>query len=338
MLAYVMQRYGGPEGSRLMQVPAPDAPGPNQLLVAVAAAGLNPVDFKFREGKLRAILRPKLPVILGNEVAGRVVAAGPGVTRFQPGDRVFARLGKENGGAFAEEVLVEAAFAAASPASVDDVTAAAVPLAGLTALQALRDVLAVGPGQRIFISGGAGGVGTLAIQLTKIMGAHVTTTASSRGEALVRGLGADAVIDYTTQRIDSLPRDFDGGFDLIGGDTLEQMFRVVKPGRTVVSIAALPEPQTARLDLGRGPVLAAMFWLVSRRIRAQARAAGVRYRFLFMRPDGAGLAELAALIDAGRLRVIVDRTFPLAEVAEALATLEAGRAKGKIVVTMPATV
>lgn len=335
MLAYVMERYGKPEGSRLMQMPEPAAPDANQLLVDVTAAGLNPVDFKFREGKLRAILRPRLPVVLGNEIAGRVIAVGTGVTDFAPGDRMFARLAKDNGGAFAERALVDADYAAAAPTSVDDITAAAVPLAGLTALQALRDVLKVQPGQRILISGGAGGVGTFAIQLAKWMGLHVTTTASARGEGLVRSLGADEVIDYTAQRIDALPRDFDAGFDLIGGDTLDQMFTVVKPGGTVVSVAALPEPQTALTDLGRGHGLAALFWFISRRIRAQARKAGLRYRFMFMRPDGAGLALLAQLIDEGKLRVIVDRTYPLAEVAEALAVLEAGRAKGKIVVTMP---
>lgn len=334
MRAYVMEKYGDASGSRLRDMPAPPPPAAGEVQVAIRAAGLNPVDFKFRQGKLRAIMRPELPVILGNEIAGEVVATGPGVTRFQPGERVFARLAKDGGGGFTERANVETAFLAHSPASIDDSAAAGVPLAGLTALQALRDILKVGPGQRVLISGGAGGVGTLAIQIAKWLGAHVTTTASARGEALVRSLGADAVIDYTTQRIADLPRDFDAGFDLIGGATLREMFGVVKPGGTVVSISDVPEPQTALTDLGRGWGLAALFWAVSLPIRAQARRAGVRYRFLFMRPDGEGLALLARLIDEGRLRTTTDRVFPLDEAPAAMAYLEAGRAKGKVVLSI----
>lgn len=175
MRAYVMERYGDAAGTRLRDVPAPAAPGAGEVQVAIRAAGLNPVDYKFREGKLRAILRPPLPVILGNEIAGEVIAVGPAVTGFAPGDRVFARLGKENGGALAEAANVPAAYLAHVPEGLEMTTAAGVPLAGLTALQALREVLGVRPGMRVLISGGAGGVGTLAIQIAKILGAHVTT-------------------------------------------------------------------------------------------------------------------------------------------------------------------
>jgi len=198
MHAYVLEHYGGPEGSRLMDVPAP-APGPRDLLVAVRAAGLNPVDFKFRQGKLRPIWRPKLPFRLGNELAGDVVGVGGEVKRFRVGDRVFARVGKDRAGAFAELACVDEDDAALMPRTVDFTAAAAVPLAALTALQALRDELAVKPGQKVFISGGAGGVGSFAIQIAKWLGAHVTTTASARGEALVRSLGCDEVIDDTVQ-------------------------------------------------------------------------------------------------------------------------------------------
>lgn len=334
MRAYVMERYGNADGSKLAEVPAPPPPCPDQILVDVAAAGLNPVDFKIREGKLRAIMRPKLPLILGNEIAGRVAAVGANVSRFRPGDRVFARLGKDGGGAFAQQVLVDQAFAAPSPETLDDNTAAAVPLAGLTALQALRDVLNIQPGQRVLISGGAGGVGTFAIQIAKWLGAHVTTTASARGDALVRELGADAVIDYTRTNIADLPRDFDAGFDLIGGETLAQMFQVVKPGGTVVSVAGLPEPQTALQDLGGRRGLAALFWLISLGLRAKARKASVTYRFMFMHPEGADLELLAGLIDDGWMRVIVDAVYPFDDIAAAMARLEEGRAKGKIVVSM----
>jgi alcohol dehydrogenase len=295
---------------------------------------LNPVDFKFRQGKLRVIHRPRLPFVLGNELAGEVVAVGSDVKRFRVGDRVFARVGKDRGGAFAERACVDQAYAALVPPNLDFAAAAAVPLAGLTALQALRDELRVRPGQKVLISGGAGGVGTFAIQIAKWLGAHVTTTASSRGDALVRSLGADDVIDYTSRDISDVKDRFDAGFDLIGGQTLEQMFDVMKPGTKIVSVAALPEPQTAIKDLDGRRFLAVLFWIISQKIRSRARRANVSYRFLFMHPSGAELAELGELIEQAKLKVTLDRSFPFAKISEALAYVESGRAKGKVVVTM----
>jgi NADPH:quinone reductase-like Zn-dependent oxidoreductase len=333
MRAYVLKHYGGPEGSQLMDVPAP-APGPRDILVAVRAAGLNPVDFKFRQGKLRAILRPKLPFVLGNELAGEVMAVGSEVKRFRAGDRVFARVAKDRAGAFAEQACVDEDHAAQMPRDLDFAAAAAVPLAALTALQALRDELAVKPGQKVFISGGAGGVGTFAIQIAKWLGAHVTTTASKRGEALVRSLGCDEVIDYTAQDISKTEARYDAGFDLIGGKTLEQMFEIMKPGTRIVSVAGVPETQTAIKDLGGSQALAAVFWMISYGIRSRARRAGISYRYLFMHPSGSDLAQLAELIEQGKLKVIVDKTYPFANISDALAYVESGRAKGKVVVTM----
>jgi NADPH:quinone reductase-like Zn-dependent oxidoreductase len=333
MRAYVLKHYGGPEASLLMDVSAP-SPGPRDVLVVVRAAGLNPVDFKFRQGKLRAILRPKLPFVLGNELAGEVISIGRDVKRFRVGDRVFARVAKDRAGAFAEQACVHEDHAAHMPRDLDFTAAAAVPLAALTALQALRDELDVKPGQKVFISGGAGGVGTFAIQIAKWLGAHVTTTASKRGEALVRSLGCDEVIDYTSQSISEAGRRFDAAFDLIGGKTLEQMFETMKPGTKIVSIAALPEPQTAIKDLAGGRTLTAMFWIISYGIRSRARRAGISYRYLFMHPSGSDLAQIAELIEQGKLKVIVDKAYPFAKSSEALAYLERGRAKGKVVVTM----
>jgi NADPH:quinone reductase-like Zn-dependent oxidoreductase len=334
MRAYVLQHYGGPEGSLLMDVPAP-TPRPSDILVDVRAAGLNPVDFKFRRGKLRAILRPKLPFVLGNELAGEVIAIGSDVKRFRVGDRVFARVAKDRAGAFAEQACVNEDDAALMPGNLDFTAAAAVPLAGLTALQALRDELRIEPGQKVFISGGAGGVGTFAIQIAKWLGAHVTTTASKRGEALVSSLGCDEVIDYTAQDISKAGRRFDAGLDLVGGKTLDQMFGIMKPGTKIVSVAAIPEPQTAIRDLGGRRVLSAVFWIISYGIRSRARRAGVSYRYLFMHPSGSDLARLAELIEQGKLKVVVDKTYPFAEISEALAYVESGRAKGKVVVTNP---
>ncbi len=331
MRAFVLTRYGGPEHTAIAEMPTP-SPRAGELLVRVEAAGLNPVDFKTRAGALKIIRDYPLPVVMGNELAGVVAAVGAGVTRFAAGDRVYARVDKDHMGALAEFAAVHEDHAAVMPASLDFPTAAAVPLAALTALQALRDELQLRAGQRIFIPGGAGGVGTFAIQLAKLMGAHVATTASPRGEALVRRLGADVVIDYSRERFEDHLTGYDCAFDLIGGDTLSRLFQVLKPGARVVSVAGLPEPQTARKDLGRGPALAALFWLASLGIRLRAARHGASYRFLFMHPSGSDLAHLASLIDAGKLDVIVDRIFPFADTKQAMAYLETGRAKGKVVV------
>lgn len=243
---------------------------------------------------------------------------------------------KDRIGAFADYAVVPEDHLARIPASLDFEAAAGVPLAGLTALQALRDELKLAPGSRVFIPGGAGGVGTFAIQIAKWLGAEVTTTASPRGRALVERLGADVVIDYTTQDFEDHVRDMDAVFDLLGGETLRRSFPVVKRGGKVVSIAGLPEPVTACKDLGRGLPLAILFWIASFRYRAEASKHGVTYRYLFMHPSGAELEELAQLIEAGALRPVIDRVFPFAEIDHAFAYLEAGHAKGKVVVTMEA--
>ena len=314
-------------------VPAPQ-PGPGDVRIKVSAAGLNPVDFKFRRGALRPINHVRLPIIAGCEVAGTVEAVGPGPSRFAVGDRVYARVDKTRLGAFAELVCVQQEFVAAMPASLGFAEAAGLPLAGLTALQALRDELAVGRGTRLFISGGAGGVGTLAIQLAKYFGAEVTTTASVRGDALVRRLGADHVIDYTRENFAEVLHDVDAVLDLVGGATLRDSFRILRPGGRVVSIAGVPEPRTATRDLGSPPLITAAFWLMSMGLRRRARKAKASYRYLFMHPSGDDLRTLAALVDGGHVQPVLDRTYPFAEIAEAFAALEAGHAKGKIVVTL----
>jgi len=336
MQAFVLNRYGGAEATALAEVPQPP-PGRGEVLIRVHAAGLNPVDYKTREGKLRAINSYTLPVVLGCELAGVVAALGEGAQGFSVGDRVMARVAKQRLGAFAEFACVEADLVAPMPATLDFEHAAALPLAGLTALQCLRDELHVGKGSHVLITGGAGGVGTYAIPIAKWLGAEVTTTASPRGEALVRSLGADHVIDYTRQKLEDFARRFDAALDLVGGETLPRLFGLVKPGGTVVSIAGTPEPQTARKDLHRGAGLAFLFWMASFGLRAQAKKSGVKYRYLFMHPSGKELAELAGLVDAGSLRVVLDKVFDFAQISDAFAYLEAGHAKGKVVVRMQAS-
>ena len=310
------------------------SPRPGELLVRVHSAGLNPVDFKTRAGALKIIHKYPLPIVMGNELSGIVEAVGPEVTRFGKGDRVFARVDKTIMGAFAEYAVVHEDHAARIPVSLDFPSAAAVPLAALTALQALRDELRLSTGQRVFIPGGAGGVGTFAIQIAKHLGAHVATTASPRGEALVKRLGADVVIDYTRERFEEQLSGYDGAFDLLGGETLARLWSMLQPGGRVVSIAGMPEPVTAQKDLGRGIGLTALFWLASLTTRMRAARHGCTYRYLFMHPSGADLAYLASLIEAKQLEVVIDRVFPFTEAKEAMAYLETGRAKGKVVLEM----
>jgi NADPH:quinone reductase-like Zn-dependent oxidoreductase len=333
MKAYLLNGYGGPEKAALGEINEPQ-PGPRDILVKVMAAGLNPLDFKIRQGALRMVQPFKLPIVLGSECAGVVEAVGIEVTRLKAGDRVFLRCEKNRMGAFAEMVAADESVTALMPGNLDFTSAAAVPLAALTALQVLRDELKIKRGDKIFISGGAGGVGTFAIQIATWLGANVTTTASPRGAELVRSLGADQVIDYTSQDFSKEIKDMDGAFDLIGGETLMKTFGVVRAGGKVVSIAGSPEPETARQDLRLGAHMSALFWLVSFKTRMAARRASVSYRFYLMHPSGADLELLAGLIDKGTVKVVMDRVFGLDEVGEAFEYLEAGRAKGKVVVSL----
>ena len=333
MRGYVLTHYGDADAMELRDVPQPTV-GHSEVLVRVRAAGLNPVDHKIRQGKLRLLNRLDLPRVAGSELAGVVEEVGAAVTRFAVGDRVFARVDKKKLGAFAPYAVLEESLAARMPESLDFVEGAGLPLAGLTALQALRDELALSPGDRVFISGGAGGVGTLAIQLANWLGATVATTASAKSAELVRSLGAETVIDYQRQKFKDVLRDYDGVFDLTGGQDLSDSFAILKRGGKTVSIAGIPEPVTARVDLDAGPLVTALLWAASAKIRRQARQAGVDYRYLFMQPSGEDLSMLSGLVDSGQLRPVIDRVFPFGRIAEAFTYLEQGHAKGKVIVQL----
>ena len=332
MQAYVLTRYGDASAMELRDVPEPTA-GEGEVLIRVRAAGLNPVDSGIRQGKLRMVTPLKLPKVAGSELAGVVEAVGPGVTRFTVGDRVFARVDKRKLGAYAAYAVVHETLVAKMPESLDFADAAGLPLGGLTALQALRDELGLTSGEKVFISGGAGGVGTLAIQLAVWMGAQVATTASPRGEKLVRSLGATTVIDYQKQKFKDVLSDYDAALDLTGGQDLPDAFTILKPGAKTVSVAGIPEPSTAA-DMGKGALMATVLWAMSLKIRRQARRNDVGYRYLFMHPSGADLGLLAGLVDKGELKPVTDRVFPFGQIADAFAYIETGRAKGKVVVQM----
>jgi alcohol dehydrogenase len=327
--ALIAQRYGGLDALDVVDLPDPEV-GSRDVLIAVKAASLNPIDAKIREGKLKLVLSVKPPIALGCDVAGLIERVGAAVTRFRAGDAVFARLEKNRMGGLAERVAAVEHVVAAKPANASFEQAAAIPLAGLTALQALRDVAAAAAGQRVLIHAGAGGVGSLAIQIAKRLGLHVATTTSTKNLDFVRKLGADTVVDYTKH--EPLPRELDAAFDTLGGASELASIAAVKRGGIVVGVGGLPDATFSRAHLPA--FVRPAIWLATIRRRRAAARAGVRFAYLFMRPDGAQLAELASWIDAGQLQPIVHRTYRFAEVREAFAELERGRARGKIVVAM----
>lgn len=330
MQALVLESYGNNDHVHLRDTPVP-VPGPHDLLVRVHAASINPVDFKIRDGKVKTLLKYRLPLIMGNDLSGVVHAVGAEVTKFKPGDAVFARLDKLRIGALAEFAVVSDTAAAIKPATLSHVQAASLPLVALTAWQALVDIGRVQPGQSILVHAGSGGVGTFAIQLGKHLGARVATTAGSRNAQLVRELGADVIIDYRSQRFDEALRDLDFVLDTQGGETLLRSFDALRPGGTVVSIGGIPDAKFARA-WGLNPLLTLVLGWMSRKVSKAAREKNAHYEYLFMRADGAQLAQIGALVDAGVIKPVIDRTFPLAQAKEALAYVESGRAVGKVVV------
>ncbi len=330
MLAAHIQRYGGPERLIVGELPEP-TPGPHDLLVAVAAASVNPIDFKLRDGKLKALMPLPMPLILGNDLSGTVLTVGSAVTRFKVGDRIVARLDKQRIGAFAERAVVGESEAALAPTRIDLIDAAALPLAGLTAWQALFELGQLSAGQSLLVHAGAGGVGHFALQLGRWRGARVIATASERNRERCLALGANEVIDYRSLRFETAVRDVDVVLDTQGGETLLRSIAVTRRGGHVVSITAMPTPEVAR-SRGVGPPLTwALAWM-TRRERAAAQAHGVHYHYLFMRPDGRLLEELVKRVDAGTLTPLIDRRYPLAAAAAALAHVENGHTVGKVLV------
>ena len=330
MRALVFNRYGGLDQVAIADLPRP-VPKPDEILVQVHAAGLNPVDNKIRSGKLRPILRFRLPAPLGSDVSGVVVEVGRSVKRFKPGDAVFACIDGLRMGALAELAVVAEKAAALKPGPLDFEQAASLPLVGLTAWQALKEHAHLGPGQKVFIPAGAGGIGTFAIQLAKYLGAKVATTTSTGNVDLVRSLGADEVIDYKKQNFEDVLRDYDAVLDTLGGESLEKSFRILKTQGNVVSIVGPPDAAFGRTR-GLNPLLVFVLWLMSRKVHRLARKRGVEYSFQLMNPDGRHLAEIGELLKEGSIRPVIDKVFPFDQAKEALAYLKKGRAKGKVVV------
>jgi NADPH:quinone reductase-like Zn-dependent oxidoreductase len=328
MKALAIRRYKAP--MEVMELPRPE-PGPGELLVRVRAASVNPLDYKIRDGAVKVLLPFSFPLILGTDLAGDVEAIGPGVTRFMVGDAVYSRLDNDRIGAFAEYALVRESAAARKPARLDYMQAASLPLVGLTAWQTLIELARLRAGQQVLIHAGSGGVGTFAIQLAKHLGARVATTVGARNHALVQSLGADVAIDYRTTRFETVAKDQDVVLDTQGGDTLLRSFEAVKPGGVVVTIGGRPDGKFARA-WGLSLPLVWILGFLNRKVDRRAKEKSVRFEYLFMRASGEQLEGIAALVDQGVIRPVLDRTFPLEAAAEAISYVQSGHAVGKVVI------
>ncbi len=305
MKAVVIHEYGGAEVLKYEDVPQPE-PKQDQLRIRVIAAGVNPVDGMIRSGMLDKEGRRTFPIILGGDISGVVEKVGSEITRFKPGDPVFAYVSLDNSGGYAQYALVTEREAAPKPRSLIYVEAAAVPIVALTAWQALIDTAKLKAGQTVLIHGGSGGVGSFAIQIAKAHGAKVIATASTANQELLKQLGADVAIDYTKQNFENVAKDVDVVLDSIGKDTLARSYGVVKKGGIIVSLVARPDP-------------------------AELEKHGIRGEALSVDPNSDELSEIGKLIDEKKINVIVSQTFPLSEARKAQEQVATGHTRGKIV-------
>ncbi|MCK1715683.1 MULTISPECIES: NADP-dependent oxidoreductase [unclassified Bradyrhizobium] len=330
MKAFILDRYKKKDALRFGDMPEPTLRD-DDVLVEIHAAGLNVLDSKIRDGEFKLILPYRPPFALGHDVAGIVVRIGSKVRRFKPGDEVYARPRDGRIGTFAQYIAVNEVDMALKPKNLSMEEAASIPLVGLTAWQALVELAELKKGQKVLIHAGSGGVGTLAIQLAKHLGAMVATTTSTANVELVRSLGADVIIDYKRQDFEKVLSGYDVVLNSLDGDTLQKSLSVLKPGGKLISISGPPDPDFAK-DQGLNWLLRQVVRLLSFRIRSKAKRRRVSYSFLFMRANGDQLGQIASLIKAGIIRPVVDRIFPFEATNDALAYIETGRSRGKVVV------
>ncbi|MER8885120.1 NADP-dependent oxidoreductase [Mesorhizobium sp. M0074] len=330
MKAFVVDKYNKKGILRLAEMPEPELQD-SDVLVEVHAAGVNLLDSKIRTGEFKLILPYRRPFILGHDVAGKVVRVGSKVRKFKAGDDVYARPRDGRIGTFAEFIAVNEADVALKPENLSMEEAASIPLVGLTAWQTLIERANLKKGQKVFIQAGSGGVGTFAIQLAKHLGATVATTASAASADLVKSLGADVIVDYRKDDFEKVLSGYDVVLNSQDAKTLEKSLSVLKPGGKLISISGPPDAEFAR-EKGLNLMLRLALRFLSRGIRAKAKRRGVQFSFLFMWAQGDQLSKITALIEAGAIRPVVDRVFPFEATNDALAYVETGRAKGKVVI------
>ncbi|PPT20337.1 NADPH:quinone oxidoreductase [Xanthomonas arboricola] len=330
MKALTFKRYGKSPDIGFSERARPTLQ-PDELLVEVHAAGVNPIDNMIPTGIFKPVVKFELPATLGSDVAGIVIDVGSRVTRFKRGDAIFASVFDLGRGTIAEYVAVPESAAALKPANLDFVQAASLPMVALTSWQALKERADLQPGQKVFIPAGSGGIGTIAIQLAKHLGATVGTTTSTGNVALVNSLGADEVVDYRQQDFETVLRGYDIALGTMRGDTIEKSLAILKPGGRIVSLVGPLDAAFARARR-LNVVLQFVFAMMSRKIIRLANKHNVAYSFLFVRPNGTQLAKIGELLEAERIRPVIDKVFAFEQAKEALEYLAQGRAKGKVVV------
>ncbi|MBK9335783.1 MAG: NADP-dependent oxidoreductase [Lewinellaceae bacterium] len=332
MHAFIVKHYSKREKLQLSETAEPIVKE-NEVLVQVYAAGVNLLDSKIRNGEFKLILPYKPPFILGHDVAGVVTKTGSSVSKFKVGDEVYARPADHRIGTFAEYISINENDAAFKPKNLSMHEAASIPLVGLTAWQALIEKANLKKGQKVFIQAGSGGVGTFAIQLAKHLGATVATTTSATNIDLVKSLGADIVIDYKQDDFEPMLKDYDVVLNSQDEKTLEKSLRILKPGGKLISISGPPDVNFAN-EMGTPWFVKLILKVLSSGVRKKAKRLGVDYSFLFMKADGEQLSQITKLIESGIIKPVMDKVFPFEQTNEALAYVEAGRAKGKVVVAM----
>lgn len=330
MKAFVIDRYSKKDPMRIREMSRPEVRD-DDVLIEVHATGLNLLDSKIKSGEFKLILPYRMPLVLGHDVAGIVVQVGSRVRQFKVGDEVYSRPPDHRVGTFAEFIAVNENDVALKPKNITMEEAASIPLVGLTAWQALVERAHLTKGQKVFIQAGSGGVGTLAIQLAKHIGATVATTTSSTNTDLVKRLGADIIIDYKKDDFEKVLQNYDVVLNSQDTKALEKSLSVLKPGGTLISISGPPDPAFAKA-IGAPWFVRTIIGLLSSGVRKKATRRNLRYSFLFMRANGKQLREITGLVEAGAIHPVIDRIFPFESTNEALAYVEAGRAKGKVVV------
>jgi len=330
MKAWILERYGKNGFVRLNEVPEPNL-RENEVLVKVRAASVNVLDAKIAKGEFKLILPYRVPFVLGHDVAGVVIRVGSKVRSFKSGDEVYSRADDFHIGTFAELIAIREGSLAVKPKNLTMEEAASIPLVGLTAWQALIEKAELKKGQKVFIQAGSGGVGTFAIQLAKHLGAFVATTTSTANVDWVKKLGADLVIDYKKDAFETTLKDYDVVLNSQDTKTLMKSLRVLKTGGRLISISGPPDPAFGE-EIKAPWMLKQIMGLLSSGVRKEAKRCGVSYSFLFMKASGKQLREIATLLDSGVIRPVVDRVFPFEQTQAAIAYVETGRAKGKVVV------
>ncbi|USS88367.1 NADP-dependent oxidoreductase [Fructilactobacillus hinvesii] len=334
MKAFRFNHYREPAENQRIPVPTI---GANEVLVYIHNSGLNPVDYKIQSGKMKIIFPFQLPLTMGNEFAGEVVQVGANVHDFRVGDRVYGRPDNQHTGTLADYIAIDQSEIALIPAELDYQSASGVPLTGLTSYQALVELGNIQPGQKVFIQAGAGGIGTMAIQIAKALGAYVTTTASPSKTALVRSLGADQVINYHEDYFADVLFHYDMVFDTLGGQYLKDSFRILRPGGRLVTINGLPTYQFGQ-DHHLGLAKSLLFSVASAPLRRFAKKHRVNYHFLIMHPSGSQLQILSQMIETEKLLPIIDRIYDFGEAQAAYDYLEGGHAQGKVIVNVNHTI